>query len=40
MDVVPESGQARQQSVGRPAGERALEGEVFAGLRQLEGAAA
>jgi len=35
MDIVPDPDQPRQQSVGRPACERALEGEVFAGLRQL-----
>jgi hypothetical protein len=35
MDIVPDPDQPRQQSVGRPAGERALKGEVFAGSRQL-----
>jgi hypothetical protein len=35
MDIVPDPDQPRQQSAGRPAGERALEGEVFAGSRQL-----
>ena len=35
MDIVPDPDQPRQESVGRPACERALEGEVFAGSRQI-----
>ena len=38
MDVVPDPDQPRQQSVGRPACKCALEGEVFAGSRQVRDA--